>query len=231
MSIRLLIVDDSSAMRKMVERALRMADVEIGLIVEASNGKEALDVLARNTVDLILCDINMPEMDGLEFLKRRSAEGNAGGVPVVMITSESGESEVVQALSLGASCYIRKPFTARHRVRIFEVFHATFDQIPRAAQPRIGVESNDLHRFLRAIVQLPLCPLRNELVCLGHTGYSAYLVQLALAERHAHFYVRNFRGANPQIRARVINQVRSCHRKPNEQAQLDEDQERAASAP
>ena len=113
MSIRLLIVDDPSAMRRMVERALRMADVEISLVVEASNGIEALDLLAKNTVDLILCDINMPEMDGLEFLKRRPAEGNAGEVPVVMITSESGESEVVQALSLGVSGYIRKPFTAR----------------------------------------------------------------------------------------------------------------------
>ena len=102
-SIRLLIVDDSSAMRKMVERALRMADVEIEQVFEASNGKEALTILQSNAVDLILCDINMPEMDGLEFLKRRPAEGLSKGVPVVMITSESGEADVVQALSAGAS--------------------------------------------------------------------------------------------------------------------------------
>jgi two-component system, chemotaxis family, chemotaxis protein CheY len=113
MGIRLLIVDDSSAMRKMVERALRMADVEIEQVFEAGNGKEALAILQSNPVDLILCDINMPEMNGLEFLKRRLADGPAKGVPVVMITSESSEADVVQALSADASGYIRKPFTPR----------------------------------------------------------------------------------------------------------------------
>lgn len=112
-NIRLLIVDDSSAMRKMVERALRLADVDIGQVFEASNGKEALAVLQNQALDLILCDINMPEMDGLEFLKRRPVDGPGKGVPVVMITSESGETDVVQALSSGASGYIRKPFTPR----------------------------------------------------------------------------------------------------------------------
>lgn len=81
-SVRLLIIDDCSAMRKMVERALSMADVEITQVFEAGNGKEALAVLQNNAVDLILCDINMPEMDGLEFLECRPAEGNAKGVPV-----------------------------------------------------------------------------------------------------------------------------------------------------
>jgi len=112
-SIRLLIVDDSSAMRKMVERALRMADVEITQVFEASNGKEALAVLQDNALDLILCDINMLEMNGLEFLKRRPVESGGRHVPVIMITSESGEADVVAALSSGASGYIRKPFTPR----------------------------------------------------------------------------------------------------------------------
>lgn len=62
-------------------------------------------------VDLILCDINMPVMDGLEFVKQLSAVGNGKGVPVVMITTEGSEGHVVQALSSGAKGYIRKPFT------------------------------------------------------------------------------------------------------------------------
>ena len=79
--------------------------------MEASNGAEALTALNDNAVDLILCDINMPVMDGLEFVKQIAGVENAKGVPVVMITTEGSESHVVQALSAGARGYIRKPFT------------------------------------------------------------------------------------------------------------------------
>jgi two-component system chemotaxis response regulator CheY len=99
-------------MRKIVERSLRQAGIELKQVLEAGNGAEALTVLQDNLVDLILCDINMPVMDGLEFVKQLSAVGNAKGVPVVMITTEGSEAHVVQALSLGARGYIRKPFTA-----------------------------------------------------------------------------------------------------------------------
>lgn len=110
-SIRALIVDDSSVMRKIVERSLRQAGFELKQVLEAGNGAEALAVLQDNAVDLILCDINMPVMDGLEFVKQLSGVANAKGVPVVMITTEGSESHVVQALSSGARGYIRKPFT------------------------------------------------------------------------------------------------------------------------
>jgi two-component system chemotaxis response regulator CheY len=109
--IQALIVDDSSVMRKIVERSLRQAGVELGTVFEAGNGAEALAVLAKNRVQLILCDINMPVMDGLEFVKRLSGVENAKGVPVVMITTVGSEAHVVQALSLGARGYIRKPST------------------------------------------------------------------------------------------------------------------------
>ena len=79
--IRALIVDDSSVMRKIVERSLRQAGLEISAVLEAGNGAEALAVLAENHVDLILCDINMPVMDGLELVKRLATVENARGVP------------------------------------------------------------------------------------------------------------------------------------------------------
>lgn len=110
--IRALIVDDSSVMRKIVERSLRQAGVNLTQVLEAGNGAEALAVLEQSQVDLILCDINMPVMDGLEFVKQLAGVPNAKGVPVVMITTEGSESHVVQALSCGARGYIRKPFTA-----------------------------------------------------------------------------------------------------------------------
>ena len=113
-SISALIVDDSSVMRKIVERSVRQAGIELTSVFQAGNGAEALAVLAENRVDLILCDINMPVMDGLEFVKHLSGVENAKGVPVIMITTEGSESHVVQALSAGARGYIRKPFTPEH---------------------------------------------------------------------------------------------------------------------
>jgi two-component system, chemotaxis family, chemotaxis protein CheY len=109
--VRALIVDDSSVMRKIVERSIRQAGIDLAEVREAANGVEALAALKDSTVDLILCDINMPVMDGIEFLRQLPTMEHAKGVPVVMITTEGSESQVVQALSMGARGYIRKPFT------------------------------------------------------------------------------------------------------------------------
>ena len=111
MPIRALIIDDSSVMRKIVERSLRQGGIDLSKVTEAGNGAEALVALQENQVDLILCDINMPVMDGLEFIKQLPGVPNAKDVPVVMITTEGSESHVVEALSHGARGYIRKPFT------------------------------------------------------------------------------------------------------------------------
>jgi len=109
--VRALIVDDSSVMRKIVERSLRQAGIELSQVLEAGNGAEALGIVREGLPDLILCDINMPVMDGLEFVRQVQALGTASNVPIVMITTEGSESHVVEALSHGARGYIRKPFT------------------------------------------------------------------------------------------------------------------------
>jgi two-component system chemotaxis response regulator CheY len=108
---RILIVDDSSVMRKIVERSLRQAGLDLGDVVEAGNGIEALAAVREGAFDLILSDINMPAMDGLEFLRELSTIEGAKGTPVVMVTTEGSDSRVVEALSIGARGYIRKPFT------------------------------------------------------------------------------------------------------------------------
>ena len=110
--IRTLIVDDSSVMRKIVERALRQAGLDPLVVHEAGSGTEGLELLKAKPVDLILSDINMPTMDGLEFLRQIRLQNLAPGVPVVMITTESSEEHVRQAIEAGAQGYIRKPFTA-----------------------------------------------------------------------------------------------------------------------
>jgi two-component system chemotaxis response regulator CheY len=109
--LTVLIVDDSSVMRKIVERALRQAGLELERVVEAGSGREGLTALDRERVDLIVSDINMPTMDGLEFLRQIQSRSLARGAPVVMITTESGEEHVREALAAGAQGYIRKPFT------------------------------------------------------------------------------------------------------------------------
>jgi two-component system chemotaxis response regulator CheY len=110
--LKVLIVDDSSVMRKIVERALRQAGLELTEVVEAGNGAEALAEVQKGVPDMILSDINMPVMDGLEFLKNLANIDSAKGVPVIMITTEGSEARVVEALSSGAKGYLRKPFTS-----------------------------------------------------------------------------------------------------------------------
>ncbi len=110
--IQALIVDDSSVMRKIVERALRQAGLESLVVHEAGSGAEGLELLKEKKVHLILSDINMPSMDGLEFVRQIQMQNLAPGVPVVMITTESSEEHVRQAIQAGAQGYIRKPFTA-----------------------------------------------------------------------------------------------------------------------
>ena len=123
--LQILIVDDSSVMRKIVERSLRQAGLEPMKVIEAGSGTEGLEMLKNHSVQLILSDINMPSMDGLEFLRQIRAQNLAPGVPVVMITTESSEEHVKQAITAGAQGYIRKPFTAEQvKERVLPLVHA-----------------------------------------------------------------------------------------------------------
>jgi two-component system chemotaxis response regulator CheY len=109
----ILIVDDSAMMRKIVLRALTLAGLDFQKVLEAGDGNEALELLKANTVELIMCDINMV-MSGLELLKAMREQNLAAGVPVVMVTTESSAEHVREAVAVGASGYIRKPFTPDH---------------------------------------------------------------------------------------------------------------------
>ena len=108
----ILVVDDSAAIRKILQRVLRQTGMFIGAIYEAGDGQEALDLLKEHPVRMILTDINMPKMDGLQLLAAVKAVPEWSDIPVVMITTEGGESKVGEAVRLGAAGYVRKPFTA-----------------------------------------------------------------------------------------------------------------------
>jgi two-component system, chemotaxis family, chemotaxis protein CheY len=108
----ILVVDDSAAIRKILTRVLRQTGMAIQTIHEAGDGQDALAVMAQHRIDLVLSDINMPKMDGLQLLASLKASPQWRSIPVVMITTEGGETKVAEAVRLGAAGYVRKPFTA-----------------------------------------------------------------------------------------------------------------------
>jgi len=104
-----LVVDDSRSMRMIVGRTLREMGFEV---TEAGNGQEALERLERDPeLSLILCDWNMPVMNGLDFLVRVRADSRFSGSLVVMVTTETEAGQMVRALEAGANEYVMKPFT------------------------------------------------------------------------------------------------------------------------
>ncbi len=108
----ILVVDDSAAIRKILTRVLRQTGMAIQTIHEAGDGQDALAVMAQHKIDLVLSDINMPKMDGLQLLASLKASPQWHSIPVVMITTEGGETKVAEAVRFGAAGYVRKPFTA-----------------------------------------------------------------------------------------------------------------------
>ena len=114
MALDVMIVDDSAAIRKILQRVLTQLEIPLGSVVEACDGREALELLKTKPVGLIFTDINMPNMDGIELLTRLKASDAFKTVPIVMVTTEGSQAKVLQALELGAVGYVRKPFTAEH---------------------------------------------------------------------------------------------------------------------
>lgn len=108
---RVLIVDDSSTMRKIITRSLRQAGFDIGEILEAENGQAGLERLAGASVGITLTDINMPVMDGLTFITNIRANAAWNAMPIIVITTEGAEALVKEAIKKGANNLIKKPFT------------------------------------------------------------------------------------------------------------------------
>ncbi len=112
MALDVLIVDDSAAIRKILQRVLNQAEIPLGIVYEAGDGLEAIEALKKNMVGLVLSDINMPNLDGIQMLSQIKANDLWKGIPVVMVTTEGSQAKVMEAVNLGAAGYVRKPFTA-----------------------------------------------------------------------------------------------------------------------
>ncbi len=110
MSVEILVVDDSSVMRAMIIRTLRMVDLPLGEIHQAANGREGLDLLAAHPVDLVMVDINMPVMGGEEMIERMRAEPELAALPVLVVSTESSETRISELAEKGVH-FVHKPFS------------------------------------------------------------------------------------------------------------------------
>ncbi len=118
MSFNVLIVDDSNAMRSVVRKVIQLSGFRMDNCYEAGNGKQALEVLSSEWVDVILSDIHMPEMDGFELLKEVHQHDVFKNIPVIMISTEGSLERVNEAYTLGAKGFIKKPFLPEELKRI-----------------------------------------------------------------------------------------------------------------
>ena len=107
----LMIVDDSATMRKIIMRTVRMSGLEFDRTEEAGNGAEAIEKLKTAPVDIVLCDINMPEMSGTEMVKQARQLPNCKDTKIIMVSTESSQELIDSILADGANDYITKPFT------------------------------------------------------------------------------------------------------------------------
>ena len=111
MAWNILIVDDSSLTRKRIRRIIEMADLDIGEFMEGENGQEALKILENSNVDLVLSDLNMPEMGGAEMVRQMRSRETTKSIPVVVISTESKTARLTKLLAEGVRDYLHKPFT------------------------------------------------------------------------------------------------------------------------
>ncbi|HVP37987.1 MAG TPA: response regulator [Candidatus Saccharimonadales bacterium] len=110
MSYAVLIVDDSAIIRQMVRKAIAMSGLDVGEVHEAANGREALEVLGKHWIDVVLADLNMPEMNGVELVERMAQDNLLVSTPVVIVSSEQSETRINELKRRGVRAYIRKPF-------------------------------------------------------------------------------------------------------------------------
>ena len=141
MALNVLIVDDSSVMRSVLKKTVQMCGFNIGELLEAGDGVEALEVLKQNWVDLVLTDYNMPRMDGLQLIEEMKKDEVLARIPVVVVTTEGSEKKVKTFLEKGASGYLQKPFTPEQlRIKLNRVMGEPDEEDGRIEESDEGLD-------------------------------------------------------------------------------------------
>ena len=120
MAYTILIADDSKTARLTISKALKLTDLPLNELHLAENGRQALEIIKSEWIDLLITDINMPEMDGIELVHTMADKGLLAQVPVVVISTEGSQERIAQLQQWGISGYLRKPFTPEQVKSIIE---------------------------------------------------------------------------------------------------------------
>lgn len=110
MAYTVLVVDDSSSIRAIIKKIIKVSGFDVAEFLDACDGREALSIMAAHQVDLVLTDINMPNMNGLDLIARIKENEHLTSVPVVVVSTEGSEKKMAEAMALGAVGYVKKPF-------------------------------------------------------------------------------------------------------------------------
>lgn len=128
MAFNILLVDDSLTVRAVIKKAILLGELPIARIYEAGNGREALEVLENNWIDLVFADINMPIMTGAEMVEQMAEDGLMQSTPVVLVSVEGSETRIAELTALGIRTSIRKPFTPERIREVVEEILGTADR-------------------------------------------------------------------------------------------------------
>lgn len=184
MSWNILIVDDSSLTRKIVKRVIEMTEMDVGKFMDAENGQQALDILQHSNVDLVLSDLNMPQMSGVDLVHQMKAKPDTKSIPVVIISTESKTARIRELLAEGVKDYLHKPFTP-------EEFKDLIQTVCCDAQPETGNLSVDaLTKALETMAFLTVMPVDEEMIVpqktiiaeIGFSGDRQGTIQIAAGQ-------------------------------------------------
>lgn len=110
MTYNILLVDDSNTVKNVIAKALALSGLALGTLFKAGNGREALDILRRDTVHLVFADINMPVMTGIQMVDEMKGDDALKGIPIVIVSTEGSATRIQGLLDKGVNAFLRKPF-------------------------------------------------------------------------------------------------------------------------
>lgn len=180
MAWKILIVDDSLLTRKRIRRIIEMAEFDVEEFLEAENGAEALKILEGSNVNLVLSDLNMPEMSGAEMIRQMKTSEATKSIPVVVISTESKTSRIKELLADGVKDYLHKPFTPEEFKQIIQTIGTKSEIDTDDCLTQALAEAFETMAFLTALPvdDEMIIPQKTILAEIGFSGAKRGTIQM-----------------------------------------------------